>query len=84
MRVYANKKDELVLAEGDYGIDPRNGFWYCRPPGCHMGCLKNHKVVEHEDGSITVDPSILVSYETSKGKVEWHGYLERGIWRKVN
>lgn len=38
--------------------------------------LVTHSIVEHEDGTITVSPSILVT-----GGEEWHGYLERGIWR---
>lgn len=28
------------------------------------------------DGSVTVSPSI-----DSKGGVDWHGWLERGVWR---
>jgi hypothetical protein len=39
-----------------------------------------HTIVEHEDGTITVSPSILVT--GSHGK-QWHGYLERGVWREV-
>lgn len=74
-RVYAEL--DLVLKEGEYGINPRDGKWYARPPSCHMGCLENHSVTEHEDGSISVSPSILIEGETS-----WHGYLIKGIWDK--
>jgi hypothetical protein len=38
-------------------------------------------VTEHEDGTITVSPSIL-QYGVD-GSEFWHGYLERGIWREV-
>ena len=35
-------------------------------------------IVEREDGTITVSPSILVK----EGSLDsWHGYLERDIWR---
>jgi len=73
------------LKEGDYGKDPRDGNWYARPPGKknHMGNLAKHEIEEHEDGTITVKPSILVSYEYADNKWSWHGYLERGVWREV-
>lgn len=76
-RVYPEHRGRLYLAEGDYGQD-ENGVWHCRPPGCHMGSLKNHEVTEHADGTITVSPSILIS----DGKTTWHGYLEKGVWRE--
>ena len=42
-----------------------------------MGGLENHDVTEHEDGTITVSPSILITGEGGS----WHGYLELGVWR---
>jgi hypothetical protein len=52
--------------------------WYvCHPDGT-LGRLVNHTVTEHEDGTITVSPSIL-----SRSPGGWHGYLERGEWRSV-
>ncbi len=63
---------------GDYGRDAQ-GEWYARPPWKHAGGdLADHAVTEHEDGTITVSPSILI--ELSVGT--WHGYLERGVWRE--
>lgn len=81
-RKYPNEENELVLLPGEYGIDPRNGIWYCRvpDPDIGMGNLSGHDVVEHEDGTITVSPSILV--DSLSGKT-WHGYLEKGVWRTV-
>lgn len=76
-RIYPDKDGNLRLAEGDYGKDGRN-VWVCRPPGCHAGDLSNHTVTEHEDGTITVSPSILLDEPGGPG---WHGYLERGAWR---
>jgi hypothetical protein len=39
-----------------------------------------HTFTVHEDGTLTVSPSILVRpYHDSPG---WHGYLEHGVWRE--
>ena len=59
----------------DYWKEGDTWFAYC-PAG--VGSLGGHDVTEHEDRTITVSPSILVT-----GEDEWHGYLERGIWREV-
>jgi len=74
-----------MLREGDYGFDPHVGHWVIRPPGCHAGGIPHHEVVEHADGTITVSPSILLSEpdEHDQAVEVWHGYLERGVWRKV-
>ena len=81
-RVYPNEKGELRLAECDYGYSPQAGEWQARPPGCNLGSLKDHDVTEHEDGTITVSPSIVVCDEYP-GAIEWHGYLEHGVWRQA-
>ena len=83
-RVYPNEKGELSLAEGDYGKHPTSG-WQVRPPGHHAGGIGKHDVVEHEDGTITVSPSILLTdFDEKTGeKIQWHGYLEHGVWREV-
>ena len=67
------------LQPGEYGKNTL-GVWHCRPPWQHAGgCLARHTVVEHEDGTITVSPSILIE-QPPLGT--WHGYLERGVWRE--
>ena len=73
--------DSIILKMGEYGKDP-DGVWFMRvpEPGFGMGSLRNHEVTEHEDGTITVSPSILCYGHFDK---QWHGYLERGIWRNV-
>jgi hypothetical protein len=75
-------QDGETLQPGEYG--KYEGIWFCCapttiPPMFH-GNLNSHEVVEHEDGTITVSPSILISHWTGK---QWHGFLERGVWRKV-
>lgn len=64
---------------GDFYFYPEVGWCGVTPNG-HMAGLRNHQVAEHEDGTITVAPSILVH---RGDKDAWHGYLERGIWRAV-
>lgn len=88
-RKYPSEDGNLWLAEGEYGKNPRDGAWYLRLPGLHMGSLERHQVVEHEDGTITVSPSILhTDYMKDKDSgevtdVTVHGFLERGVWRSA-
>lgn len=74
-------EDEYALEQGEYGKNTE-GLWYCcvPAPGFGTGGLSKHTIVEHEDGTITVSPSILSTGHDGK---QWHGYLERGIWRVV-
>ena len=63
-----------------------NGVWFCLSPNGHLGMLSQHTVTEHEDGTITVNPSILISASNPSRGVHvelWHGFLERGVWREV-
>ncbi len=77
------REDQLLhLNPGEYGRDLKDGFWYCFPPGFTkeqwmMGNLRNHVITVHEDGTITAAPSIKIT----GGGLEWHGYLEHGMWR---
>lgn len=75
-----DRPDNSIPEAGEYG-KASDGHWQCRPPETSLiGNLNNHEVIEHEDGTITVSPSILIHSYIGK---KWHGYLERGIWRKV-
>lgn len=78
------QSDLWAWPAGSYGKmsradSPLNGVWFCRTPNGHSGNLKAHDVIEHEDGTITVSPSILVS--NNVGQL-WHGYLRRGVWEE--
>ena len=66
-----------LLKPGEYG-KWTDGTWYgCTPSGaCCNLCA--HQVIEHEDGTITVSPSIGIGKNPN---YKWHGYLEHGIWR---
>jgi hypothetical protein len=67
---------------GDYWFNPRIGWCAETPGSVDYGAanLSKHTVIEHEDGTITVSPSILVM---AGHKEEWHGFLERGVWRQA-
>lgn len=76
---------------GAFWRDERGKWAICTPNG-RIGSIEKHAVVEHEDGSITVSPSILV-YPTTHTRYEgeqlvnyeapgWHGYLQTGEWRE--
>ncbi len=61
---------------------PYLGWWEVTCPDGTMGCLdpKIHDVVEHEDGTISVTPSL----DMSKRKPgAYHGFLKRGEWKSV-
>jgi hypothetical protein len=72
---------------GTYGKGS-DGKWFGCPPqsldsdGFPLAAnLSNHQVEEHEDGTITVSPSILIT-AAHRSKL-WHGFLERGEWREA-
>jgi len=78
--------DDLLPNPGDYGKGS-DGKWFGCPPARAsdtdlplIANLSGHQVIEHEDGTITVSPSILIAKHTGE---QWHGYLERGFWREV-
>ncbi len=71
----------LVFSEpGMYGKDAE-GRWWARPPRGSVGNLSAHEILEHDDGTISVSPSILV--EGGANRQTWHGYLIRGEWTEV-
>lgn len=76
------------LEPGDYGRatapeladHPRLLWWQvCAPDGC-QGSLSPeiHQILEHEDGTITVTPSLDMSkWRNGTG---YHGFLKHGEW----
>jgi hypothetical protein len=76
-----NDIDPIFMKPGDYG--KYQGRWYCITPEGHLGDITNHTIIEHEDGTITVKPSILIKDYNIKNNIIWHGFLECGIWRKI-
>ena len=77
-----NDTEPKNMLPGDYG--KYEGYWYCMAPRDtgdwftnYIGNISRHQITEHEDGTITVHPSIEI--KNSHGV--WHGWLERGVWR---
>lgn len=83
VRVYEVEPDEL--SQGQYVFWEEDDAFYARPPDSHLiANLSGHEIVEHEDGTISVSPSILVRGRTVDGQNSWHGYLIRGVWSKAD
>ena len=79
-RIYPDVDGKCRYQPGDYGKEA-DGTWMfrCPDPDIHLGSLERHTVTEHEDGTITVSPSILIRHGDDKS---WHGYLKRGVWQQ--
>ncbi len=82
-RVKTESCGHLNLGPGEFG--KQGGIWYACTPNGHMGNLSNHEVIEHDDETITVTPSIRVVGSIA-GVVDvgelWHGHLKAGVWSK--
>jgi hypothetical protein len=68
-----------VTSDDPEAIKKDRTTWWVRDPYGHVGRLDDHTVIEHEDGTITVSPSILDDAHPGG----WHGFLERGVWRSA-
>jgi hypothetical protein len=79
-RVYPFPDNSFRLEPGDY-VKIQDGTFMARVPDArlHAGSLCSHEVIEHEDYTITVSPSIL---HREEGIGEWHGYLVKGVWKQ--
>lgn len=75
-------REMICYWKTDYG-------WQIYFPKYGIGGLGKHKIDEHEDGTITVSPSILITFWVTDDGVELegpmtiHGFLEKGVWRDV-
>lgn len=51
--------------------------WYVRAPNGDVASVgfKNHTIVEHGDGTITVSPSLVFPHGG-----RYHGFLRQGAW----
>ena len=61
---------------------PYERGWWLYLPSCGMAVLRNHTITEHEDGTISVQPSILMHGHKHGEATQRHGYLIRGIWNE--
>jgi len=74
---YTGTKQWFGCCPTEKSEDPKSPFFHSVI--CGLGA---HDVVEHEDGTITVSPSILVTRRTDEPQL-WHGYLQQGIWKEL-
>ena len=51
--------------------------WWFRDPFGKFGRITKHTVEEHDDGTITVSPSIACA---GGGGADFHGWLKHGVW----
>lgn len=72
-----DETEPYLLKDGEYC--KYKGFFHARTPNGLSGSFQAHNIVEHEDGTITASPSILVKDWRKKS---YHGYLTKGIWRE--
>lgn len=54
--------------------------WVLYLPGCGIGELSNHQVVENVDGTVTVSPSILMRGHKDGEASEVHGHIISDVW----
>ena len=71
------RETEETFKPGDYARF--KNLLVFRAPNGLLGTIdgKIHVITEEADNTITVSPSILIKPN------EWHGYLEKGVWREV-
>lgn len=82
-----------ALEPGDYARQvpsetaPDDGWWvFVTPNGITFNILednapKHHKLTVHEDGTVTLSPSVLCASGSCGIAEGYHGFLERGVWR---
>lgn len=83
--VRKDRLDDSIFLPGEYGKLSDGHFHGCAPGDGELRFICNlsgHDIVEHDDGTITVSPSILITTGRESGNKQWHGYLEKGVWRE--
>lgn len=77
-----NKPARYGRAIAERVRETRSGWWEVTTPDGHVGSLNPqvHNVIEHDDGTITVTPSIDMSQRHAGA---WHGYLTAGVFKSV-
>lgn len=58
--------------------------WLIYLPHCGIGSLVNHTVQVHQEGTITVSPSILMNGHDEAVATQRHGHLVWGRWQECS
>lgn len=76
------REGQVVAAPGSYmkvlHEEPSEKWcWYMRAPNGDVATLwpHIHNITEHEDGTVSVSPSIVFPHGG-----RYHGFLQRGVW----
>lgn len=72
-RAYPDESGEMPLQAGEYGRLAEN--WWVRPPCGGVSAIPADRVIDHEDGTISVCGFLRLP--------KWEGYLDRGAWTEV-
>ena len=72
-RVYADDGGNMPLLAGEYG--QLGDYWWVCPPRGGTSAVPQSRVLEHEDGTITVEGDLQ--------RPSWHGRLEHGVWKEA-
>lgn len=87
-RIYDKKPWDLKPSE--YLVAGDGSVWVVAPNGLGPSNLKTWNTEIHEDGTVTLSPSIMAyghsMLDEDGNKIDlpdWHGYLENGVWREV-
>ena len=77
------KRPPLGSYQKVLNTDGSTAYWNILDLSGRPGTIRQggHSITEFEDGTITVSPSILAT-EEEHGH-DWHGFLERGIWKEA-
>ena len=83
---YLDRESREPKKSSDPGNLTGTVWGFYAPNGAGIGTLMKHTVREHEDGTATIAPgdgssnSVLI---TGAAGQQWHGYMDRGVWREV-
>jgi hypothetical protein len=79
--LYDGPPGGYVLVKSDDPEAKHQRVLWIKDPAGHVGRCVTHDITEHDDGTVTVSPSILAT-QGEHGH-DWHGFLEAGVWREV-
>jgi hypothetical protein len=54
--------------------------WLIYLPRCGVGRISDHVIQEHQDNTISVTPSIVMTGHDNGEPTQRHGFLTKGVW----
>lgn len=78
-------KETHLLEPGEWKRDDDGSVYFVTPNG-HLGHTRvgtwSHEW--HEDGTVTIQPSLRLSGGREGNQTLWHGYLTKGVFESCN